>query len=343
MSVNPSYMPNTLGGSLLPLTIDFSSLANGSLPASLSGATWSIVSGKAVNTPILGTELLTDPGLEATYSSGRCTTLTLNGSPTLADETIDIHGGAHAQKFTAVAFNNRLNFAAAAAVARTWYQFSGWGKRVSGTASTTQMRLDIANALPTSSMPITINDAAYTQKKMAMLATDTSNVFAYAIIESNAAGDPVIADDYSRKAITYSSLFALATATQADVIIKAKFDTLDEVTPFGIVARADTQTSPTHYIMALVVRHTTNAALATVYLIKKVSNTYTAITNGAITIVVGAWLEIRLSGSTVKVYYNNVQVSTDQAVSNTEIVSNIHHGLISTGGNRFTDFFLQAN
>lgn len=317
--------------------------SDGALGNDWAGSTWAIVGGKAVNTPTLGAELLTDPGLEAAYSSGRCTTLTLNGSPTLADETVDIHGGAHAQKFTATAFNNRLNFGAAAAVARQWYQYSGWCKRVSGTAGTTAMRADIANGLPMSSMPIIINDPAYTQKKVAILATDTSNMFRYAMIETNGAGDPVLGDDYSYKAITYSSLFALRPASVADATIKIKFDALSEVTPFGIIARADAQTSPTHYLMALVVRHQSLTNAAVVYLIKKVGTTYTALTNNGVTLVNGAWLEIRLTGTTVKVYYNNVQVGSDQTVSDTEIVANAYHGLISSGGEKITDFFLAAS
>ena len=49
-----------LTGLALPYTVDFSSLGNGGLPSPWRGATWTILSGAATNTPTLGTEELTD-------------------------------------------------------------------------------------------------------------------------------------------------------------------------------------------------------------------------------------------------------------------------------------------
>lgn len=339
------YLVTILGGlSILPLTVDFSALANGPLPAVFTGATWAIASGKAVNTPTLGAELLTDPGLEAAYSSGRCTTLTVGGSPTLA-QSADAHGGTKAQEFTAVAFNNRLNWAAAAAVARQWYQYSIWNKRTAGSASTVRARIDISNALPTASQPMALIDAAYAQRKTAILATDTSNMFRYAAIETGSSSfETVVVDDGSYKALTFSSLFALITATQADVIMKCVPQTpMTDDSQVGLIARADTQSSPTHFILALLQRHPTITTSATVYLMKKVGNTYTVIANTGITLASGAYLELRCAGSTIKVYYNNAQVGTDQTVSDTEIVSNLYHGLFSTGDNNLLNFTLASN
>lgn len=334
------------GGSILPLTIDFSTLDDGALPAPFVGSTWSIVSGKAVNNPTLGTELLTDPGLEAAYAAGKCGTLTLNGVPTLADDTVTMHGGAHAQQFTAAAFNNRLNFPTIAGVIGRWVQFSGWAKQTVGTTGTVQMRLDQSLMLPAASAPANIygTGGAYTLFKSAGVNTETANMFPYALIESNAAGDTVIGDDYSLKAITESSLYALLPATQANVIGKVMPDAFADATPIGIIIGADAQTSPANLMMAVFARHTNAPTIGDVYLIKKVAGFWTPVlTLQTVTIAANAWFEVRRSGSTVKVYYNNVQVSTDQTVSDAAIVAGAFHGSHSAGGNALKQVFFQAN
>jgi hypothetical protein len=47
------------GGIRLPYSLDFSALGDGDLPGEWTGATWAISSGVAVNTPTVGSEILT--------------------------------------------------------------------------------------------------------------------------------------------------------------------------------------------------------------------------------------------------------------------------------------------
>ncbi len=317
--------------------------ANGAIGNNWNGSTWNIVSGKAVNSPTLGSELLTDPGLEANYTAGKCDTLTLNGSPASITQSTDVHGGSKAQQMQPNAFNNRLNWPTAAGVARQWYQFSVWTKRLSGSNTGTRIRLFQTNMLPVNTIESPIIDASYKQLKISGLSTDTNALFRYPAVEA-AGSSPfssVVVDDGSFKAITFSSLFAMRPLASADGVIKIKFTTVDD-TFFGIVARADTQTSPTNFIMALLKRHPSysGAGLIEVHLLKKVGTTYTAVVqNLSFTEVADAWFELRLSGSTVSMWYNGAQVGTNQTISNAEILSNGYHGMFSTGDNTISDFF----
>lgn len=333
------------GGGLLPLSVDFSTLPNGSLPAVFSGSTWSIVSGKAINTPTLGAELLTDPGLEAAYTAGQCGTLTLNGSPTLVDETTDIHGGAHAQKFTGVAFNNRLNWPTVTGVVNQWYLYTLWAKRTAGSSGAVAQRVFQTGMLPANTSESRLTDAAYTQKKVAGLSTTTNAIFCYPEVEvGSSAFDSVIADDGSLKAITYSSLFTMIPATQPDIIVKIMPDVLTDDTYLAAIVGGDAYSSPGNYIIATIRRHANILTLADVDLFKKVGSTYTPIFSAvSVTIASNAWFEVRRSGSTVKVYYNNAQVDSDRTVNDAVIVAGAYHGWFSSGGNALKQVFFQPN
>jgi hypothetical protein len=334
-----------LGGNGFPTVNEDFTRENGTLGNGWNGSTWSIVNNAAVNSPTLGAELLTDPGLEGTYTSGTNVNLTKTGSPTVS-QSADAHGGSKAQQFTATAFNNRLNYPTAAGIARQWYQFSIWGKRTAGSTNTARARVFQSNALPANTLDMAIIDAAYTQKKMSILSTTTDSLFRYAAIETDSSGfSTVIVDDGSFKAITFSSLFAMRPLSSANGFVKQKITFVDD-TFIGPVARGDAETSPTNFIVTLVQRHPTYAAtgLLVVYLLKKVGSTYTVLISGSgITEVAGAWLELRFSGSSVSVWYNNVQVDTTKTVSDAELLSNGYHGMFSSGDNIVTDFFMQAS
>lgn len=341
MAINPAYLPMPVNAML---SVDFSTLSDGALPAAFAGSTWAIASGRAVNAVTLGAELLTDPGLEASYTDGLCATLTKVGSPTVA-ESADAHGGTKAQQFTGAAANNQLRFGAVAGVARQWRQFSMWGKVTAGSAGNARFRMFITNGLPVNTLEAAITGASYTQKKISMLCTDTNSMFTYAAHENGSSGfATVISDDASLKAITASSLFAIAQSTFANAVVKVKPVTpLADDTQVGIVARADAQTNPTHFILLIIQRHPTVTTAATAYLIKKVSNTYTSVTSGSITLASGAFLELRMNGSTAQIFYNNAQVGTDQTISDSELVSNTYHGMFSAGDNLLQSFLVSGN
>lgn len=329
-------------GGILPLDINFTTLPDGALPAPLSGATWSISSGVLVNMPtIVGSNLLTDPGLEAAYTSGKCNTLTKGGSPTLT-ESADAHTGSKAQQFAAAAFNDRVNYPTVNAVAGAWYRFSQWVKRTAGTGTGTRIRAYQASLIPVggATAEVTINTAAYTKKQVSFVTPSTGAIFCYPAVESSSSGfSTIVADDGVLERLTYADLFAVLPAVTANVTLKVTPAPCADSTLSALIGRANTPTSPDTFVMAY--WHWRNVEDAIVVgLVQFVAGAPTALIAGAAkTEINNAQLELRMNGTTASLWYNNAQVGTDQTITPTDQ----YHGLLITGGNNAERFFAQAN
>jgi len=334
-----TYWRQFSGTPSLPVTLDFTAMSDGALPAFVYADTWSISTGKAINTPRLGAELLTDPGLEAAYVAGLCGTLTMNGSPTVA-ESADAHGGSKAQQFTATAFNNRLNYPVFAGVAGAWYKFSIWAKRTAGTAGNNSFIIEQTLNIPAAGASQRLTGAAYQQEAGSLISTTTNNMFIFAVREVTGGGsyDTVIIDDGSFKRITYSDLFAMLDGGDRTATVKAQPSTLADGTLSGAVAWASGVSSPDTYLLAYW-RYRAPKDLINVGLIKCVSGTYTSlIAETSAVITPGAWVEIRpVDSTTVGLYYDNVQISTDQTVTD---VPGKRAGFLASGGNNLDRFFV---
>lgn len=336
---------NEANATSLPADYDFTVLADGALPAAFTGATWSISSGKAINTPTLGvTELLTDAGLEGTYTDGKPAALTMTGTPTIA-ESADAHGGSKAQQFTGAAANNSLHWIPSVQTPGTWYQFSVWSKRTAGSAETAHIRSSSSggNILPVTGGVVSVLAGAYAQYKHAHVATSNdSPVLAACFSTGTSNWDTIISDDGSYKTITAASLYSLVEAALADVTIRMQVSWLtSDGTPIGIIARADSLTNPTNCIFVSFRVGTLNRVYISVF--KKIGATYSSVmTEVTTTPITNDWLEVRLSGSTVKVYLNNTQRGTDQTISDAELQSGTKHGMFSAGGNSAKAFFVAA-
>lgn len=334
-------VPGAQGGLRLPLAFDFSTMPDGALPSLLKGTTWSISSGKAINTPALGPNLLTDPGLEATYTSGLCDTLTKFGSPVVA-ESADAHEGSRAQQFTATAAFDRLRYPTVNGAANTWYQFSAWGKRTAGSTSTTQANVTATGSIPPASTDAYVN-AAYQQVKTSVVLTGANALSCFPLYQSSMVGgaNTVIADDGALNAITHGSLFALAPATHANVIVKAQPGVLPDGTSFGLALRANAQTDPNSAILVGMYRQTNDFLWSYIYVIKLVAGAYSSVLAQVGTVIAAnAYLEARVNGSTLKVYYNNAQVGGDLTISDAELASGNHHGIWSTGDTAFKQLII---
>lgn len=334
-------------GGILPFTADFTALANGALPSDFIAPTWAIASGRAVNTPTFGAELLTDPGLEANYTAGKCDTLSKTGSPTLVEENVEIHGGAKAQKFTAVAASNNVAFAAQAGVAHKRYQFTAWFKKTASLQATgPQLSMSQTGAMPANNLPSSVLDLTYVQHRISWVSPGTASILPILVVESHGSNfNTVVVDDASLKAMTDGDAYALLPASQLDVIAKIKppatFAGFVDATFFGIILRADAQTNPTTYIQASIKRRPLSTSAAHVSLFKRVGGTYTSlIAETVVAIVSGAYLELRASGNTISLWYNGTQVGTNQTVAD---VTGTIHGMFSDGSNQISEFSLVAN
>lgn len=338
-------MAALMGGFSLPYSVDFTALPDGALPSVFRGATWAISGGVAVNTPIyIGDEMLIDPGLEANYTSGLCDSLRKSGSPTVSEETSDMHGGSHAQVFTAAAAGNAIYWPVVFGVSGAWYQFSAWCKRTAGATNNCFLSAYQAYSLPNSSgIAKSLESSEWEQITLSYLSTTTDYMFRRVL--ANDTENTIILDDGSCKRVNPESLFCILPESTADVVVKLKLDTLSDATLVGIVLRADARTDPSNYIAVLWKAHGSEATYGEVYVIKRIGSTYTGVLGYTSTGVrtAGAWLEVRASGSTVQVFYNDIQRGADLTISDAELLTNRYHGMISVGSNRVTDFFVSAS
>jgi len=82
----------------LPAEQNFSAMEDGPLPREWieNSETFSISSGKMINTPNAEQITISDFGLEANYTGGKCDTLAALGAPTTV-QSADVHQGSKAQ------------------------------------------------------------------------------------------------------------------------------------------------------------------------------------------------------------------------------------------------------
>jgi hypothetical protein len=348
--MNRIFMPYVANGQAKPLTlpysVDFSTLPDGPLPYVFQGAMWAISGGKAVCTPILGPELLPDPGLEVNYTAGLCDSLSKIGSPILA-QSADAHGGTKAQSYTCThaAYADQLGFTPVTPSSHKWVKGSIWGKRTSGTNGTVQLVLYQNGGFPANTSGSRgIGSANYSQRGIVKRAANV-NALTLNLIDVSSTGDTVLIDDASLRIITEGSMMALLPASRADVTVKARY-AWDPSGIAGVVARANAQTDPNTFLIAYYITYSYYGCR--IILDKCVNGTYTNLfqewgNSGGIGIggdpLDTEWLEIRMSGSTIQVFHNNSQVGTDQTVTDVPITNSIH-GAFQSGGSLLKGFFL---
>mgnify|MGYP002075566857 CR=1 FL=1 len=116
------------GGVSLPLNIDFNTLEDGPLPAPLTGTTWTVSGGRAVNTPTAGENVLTGGDMEddpVTYWPATGTPATREKSDAQA------HGGTYSLHLVTDGVNEGVSKNIAATPGR-FYRFSSFLRRASG-------------------------------------------------------------------------------------------------------------------------------------------------------------------------------------------------------------------
>src|SRR5690606_31976509 len=103
-------------------------------------------------------------------------------------------------------------------------------------------------------------------------------------------------------------------------------------TSFGLALRANAQTDPNSAILVGMYRQANDFLWSYIYVIKLVAGVYSSVlAQVGRAIAANAYLEARINGSTLKVYYNNAQVGGDLTISDAELASGKHHGIWSTG------------
>jgi hypothetical protein len=294
------------------------------------GGTWGVADGKAFNSPTFGAEMLTDPGLEGTYLSGRNTSLVDGGGSPSCAQSSDVHSGSKAQAVRATASVDFMSATVATQpTAGNWYAYSIWAKRLSGTGGTAS--LNVAMSVLGDKYDY-YTDASYTQINHTVRAMGTA--LAFRPFRDNGASnfDSVEVDDMSFKPLLASTLYATVDTHTADVLASA-----------DLVVTAGTQ-------VGLVVSYQDTLNLVLAYidgtnckLDKCVAGTWTSVISAAATYSSGATIRCIKDGTSYSLFYNNAKVGSTSTISDVALISNTKHGIFSTySGNTLDNFTVYA-
>jgi hypothetical protein len=295
------------------LSLDFSTMGDGAVPG-LIGSTWAIIGGKAVNTPTVGSELLTNGDMEA----GSPPTGWTGYQSTRTSDASIFHGGAKSLKNVATNTNSS-SYQTAAMSTSEWYIIDGW-MYADGTNLSYMQVIQVASPY-TIMISKSLSASTWTRVMGTFRAIDTSNnVRGW----TNILGSIFYMDDFSLKKFSLPALFSYRMFSTQYGICKAAWNIVAG-TPAGVYMCMDNPANPTNMVTCL--HDGTNVKLS-----KRVNGTVTDLISTATTYVAGANVEIRRAAgtNTFQAFYNNSQVGTDQTISDATIIANRYHGMFST-------------
>lgn len=141
-------------------------------------------------------------------------------------------------------------------------------------------------------------------------------------------------DDVSYRPITLSTLFASVDRGSSTNDCSAAINTIQTGTQVGVVANLDSASSPANYVLGYLTGN------GTARLDKVVAGVTTTLLTAAVTFVADAKIEIKRSGNTYQLFYNNAQVGTNQTIADAGIISNNLYGMFSTySANKISGFY----
>jgi hypothetical protein len=135
-------------------------------------------------------------------------------------------------------------------------------------------------------------------------------------------------DNFTFNEMVLSELIKTIVTDRSDVAVAVEITpgTLAVASPMGVIACLNSESSPTSFILGYI---GWRSGIYGAYLDKCVNGTYTQLASANITAVANGAIKLVKSGTSVSLYYNNIQVGTTQTVSDTEIISNTIHGMFS--------------
>ncbi len=149
----------------------------------------------------------------------------------------------------------------------------------------------------------------------------------YGIFEATiGAGDAVIVDDLSLVEMTTAELIASRAWGASPTLTAQVGATIPVGVMGGLVVDLDSPSNPQNYVFCIAQRSLWYQAF------KVVAGVPTLLFTASIfsPYADGRIIKIAKSGTTYKFYYNNVQVGTDQTISDAAIINNTHHGMFAT-------------
>jgi hypothetical protein len=289
--------------------------------------------------PSLGVELLSDPGLEGTYTLGLCAGLTKTGSPTVA-QSANVHGGTKAQQFVATLQNDRLStLYDTTLIINKWFLLSVWSKRILGTGGTASVRF-LQTALNSPDYSIPVVSAVYGRYFGSIVTLPTNlGLRLYPAFDPGVSNfDTIISDDLSVKEITFSTCLATPKHTSTgDCIISQRMRLFQgKYLRMGFCINLDSLSNPQNYVLACI--DGVNAFILTC-----LNGAYSSYSTACV------WanddeLKVIKSGTSYSIYKNGTQLGVTQTINQVAINNNTLHMQFSTHGNNiFTSQFSVAN
>lgn len=290
-----------------------------------TGATWALTSGRAYNTPTLGSELLTDGGLENWASASNLTSWTeiTNGTSSVNQESSVVQAGTYAARIVldVVGSNAGISQTITGAIgdwvlADVYMRATGGSPRVSIGAVNGIIRT-----------PANVTWVNYDDVLRLTAANPT-----FTLQRVGGAGVSFYFDTLSAKKITLPTAFA-SVVDVAGQTVTAKPYAITTGTQAGVISHLDSTSSPANFIIAY------HDGGTSIKMDKCVGGTYTNLVSATTGFVSDAVIEIRALGSNqFDCYYNGTKRGSTATVSNAEIVSNTRYGLFSTySANLFSD------
>jgi hypothetical protein len=277
--------------------------------------------------PTLGSELLTDPGLEAWTSATNATSYTeiVGGTSTVNKEATIFHGGSFSARLDVDSSGTNVGISQAiTAAAGTWLRVNLWAyASATGKKPEYFEGASVANFDP---------GAAWTNYDVSYKASAANPTPQFHRLAGSSASSSLYFDDLSIKALTLNTLFAVKAGIANPNSVGAS-GTILANNICGVVYGLDSYTAPANFILAL------HNGVGTVSMLKCISGTYTTLISTAVTYVAGVIPLIKYTGSnTYQLWYNGVQRGADQTITG---MTGIYHGIFSTHpGNVINGFWV---
>ena len=279
------------------------------------GGGWSVSGGKAINTPTLGSELLTNGDMEGTYVGGIAPNWLKAGTAT-PSESADAYAGVKAQQVTNTdgASGNGI-YQNVAMTAGEWISFVGYGKTVSGAGG----RIGIYNPSYVNQVSSSLTTGTYQR----LVATTRCIATGSPRLQMLGYGSAVVAvfDNFSANKLALTYLLSLHASSTPDIYAGIDL-TVTSGTQAGLALNWDSSSSPANGIVAY--HDGTNCKLE-----KCVAGVWTTVVSAAATYSANARIVVSKIGTAYRLYYNNALVGSG-TISDAGIINNTLHGLFST-------------
>jgi lysophospholipase L1-like esterase len=301
-----------------PFLANFSLFANGSLSVPFKAATWSIVSGVAINTPALITNLITNGDMEAgdpptNYS-------TEYGGSIAASSDVPTGGGSQS-----LAVTRGTNNVAASRDMRSIITYNNWYvlKHQYKAVTATGVRL----AVQTDSPFPNYTSMAWANGITTARCTSVSGRYIYFNLVG--AGGIGLYDNLELYKLNFQSLFAFLNPTHIlDVGVKTKFSATTGVFS-GLGLKWDSDNNPTS---GLVIYYFYDDSLGNSYRVDQcLRGAWSNLSKKAYTSTVFGSMYAHINGTTLYLYYGSTLLDT--VTFDASITNNKYNGLFSLAPN----------